>query len=66
MSVSIRRMSASPGQKPKTLIHFSKDLYYIWPLDDYEHAEVEKIFLQDKPYPDVINDFNNHFGKLYK
>ena len=66
MSVSIRRMSASPGQKPKTLIHFSKDLYYIWPLDDYEHAEVEKIFLQHKPYTDVINDFNNHFGKLYK
>ena len=66
MSVSIRRMSAPAGQKPKTLIHFSKDYYLIWPTDDYEHAEIEKIFLQDKPYNGILNDFNQHFGPLFK
>ena len=65
MSVSIRRMSAPAGQKPKTLIYFSKDLYYIWPLDEYEHAQVEKIFLQDKPYEGIVNDFNQHFKPLF-
>ena len=65
MSVSIRRMSAPPGQSPKTLIWFSKDYYHIWPTNDYEHAEIEKIFLQNKPYEGILNDFNQHFKPLF-
>tara|TARA_B100001093_G_scaffold229899_1_gene220411 strand:- start:789 stop:989 length:201 start_codon:yes stop_codon:yes gene_type:complete len=63
--VSVRRMCAGPGQKAKTLIFFSKDLYYEWPTDDYEHAEIERIFLQDKPYDGILNDFNNHFKVFF-
>jgi hypothetical protein len=66
MSVSIRRMSAPPGEKPKTLIHFSKDYYLIWPTNDYEHAEILKIFKQDKPYDGILNDFNQHFKALFE
>ena len=65
MSVSIRRICAGPGDQSKTLIWFSKDYYHIWPTNDYEHAEIQKIFLQDKPYEGIINDFNNHFKALY-
>jgi hypothetical protein len=65
MSVSIRRMCAGPGQQSKTLIHFSKDLYYEWVTTDYEHAEIEKIFLQDRPREGIVNDFSNHFKALY-
>ena len=66
MGVSIRRVCAPPGKKPKTLIWFSKDLYYEWPTSDHEHAEIQKIFLQDKPYDGILNDFNQHFGPLFK
>ena len=66
MSVIIRRMCAGPGEKSKTLIHFSKDLYYEWPTTDYEHAEIQKIFLQDKPYEGILNDFNQHFRPLFE
>ena len=63
--VSIRRICAGPGEKPKTLIWFSKDLYYIWPTNDYEHEEIRKIFLQDKPREGILNDFNQHFAPLF-
>ena len=66
MAVSIRRKCAGPGQPSKTLIWFSKDLYYEWPTNDYEHAEIKKIFLQDKPYDGIINDFSNHFKRLFE
>jgi hypothetical protein len=63
--VSIRRICAGPGKPSKTLIWFSKDLYYEWPTNDYEHEEIRKIFLQDKPREGIINDFNNHFKAFF-
>jgi len=66
MSVVIRRICAGPGKKSKTLIHFSKDYYLIWPTNDYEHAEILKIFKQDKPYEGILNDFNQHFAPMFK
>jgi|TARA_A100001391_G_scaffold201606_1_gene189058 hypothetical protein len=65
VSVSIRRICAGPGEKSKTLIHFSKDYYHIWPTNDYEHAEIIKIFKQDKPQEGILNDYNNHFKALF-
>lgn len=35
-----------PGEQPR-----------IFPTTDYEHARIMKIYLQDKPYPGVWNDF---------
>ena len=64
MSCSIRRVVSGPGNPSYTLIWFSKDVYYKWPTNDYEHAEIKKIFLQDKPYDGIINDFNQHFKKF--
>lgn len=29
----------------------------IFPTTDYEHARILQIYKQDRPYPDVINDF---------
>lgn len=31
----------------------------IFPTSDYEHARILEIFKQDKPYPDVLNDFTD-------
>ncbi len=31
----------------------------VFPTSDHEHARILKIYKQDRPYPDVINDFND-------
>jgi len=63
--VSVRRICSGPDKPSKTLIWFSDDLHYQWPTNDYEHAEIQKIFLQDKPYEGILNDFNQHFKALF-
>ena len=37
-----------PGEEPK-----------IFPTTDYEHSRILQIYMQDKPYEDVINDFSD-------
>ena len=36
------------------------DYYREWPTSDYEHQEILRIFKQDGPYQDVINDFSEY------
>ncbi len=31
----------------------------IFPTTDYEHARILQIYKQDRPYPDVVNDFTD-------
>ncbi len=31
----------------------------VFPTSDQEHARILKIYKQDRPYPDIINDFND-------
>lgn len=31
----------------------------IFPTDDVQHARILQIYKQDKPYPDVVNDFTD-------
>ncbi len=31
-----------------------------WPTSDYEHQEILRIFKQDGPYQDVVNDFSEY------
>ena len=45
MSVVIRRRRGF--SKSYTVIMFDKDNIHEWPTNDHEHAEIEKIFLQD-------------------
>ncbi len=30
------------------------------PTNEREHAEILKLYKQDKPYPDIINDFTEY------
>ena len=39
---------------------FDKENIHEWPTNDYEHAEIEKIFMQDKPYDGIINDYTRY------
>ena len=38
-----------PGEKPR-----------VFPTTDREHARILQIYKQDKPYPDVLNDFTDY------
>lgn len=38
-----------PGEEPR-----------IFPTTDHEHARILQIYKQDKPYPDVLNDFTDY------
>ena len=58
MSVIIRRRLGF--KKSYTVIMFDKDNIHEWPTNDYEHAEIEKIFMQDKPYDGIINDYTRY------
>tara|TARA_B100001564_G_C20116467_1_gene435991 strand:+ start:349 stop:540 length:192 start_codon:yes stop_codon:yes gene_type:complete len=58
MSVVIRRKVTST--KSFTVIVFDKDHTHQWPTNDHEHAEIEKIFMQDKPYDGIINDYTRY------
>jgi hypothetical protein len=31
----------------------------IFPTSDHEHARILKLYLQDRPYPGIVNDFND-------
>ncbi len=31
-----------------------------WPISDYEHQEILKLFRQDKPYRGIVNDFTDY------
>ncbi len=33
----------------------------IFPTSDYEHGRILQVYKQDRPYPDVLNDFTD-FG----
>ncbi len=37
-----------PGEPPK-----------IFPTSDQEHARILQVYKQDRPYPDVLNDFTD-------
>ena len=44
--VSIRRKRGF--KKSYTVIMFDKENIHEWPTNDYEHAEIEKIFMQNQ------------------
>lgn len=31
-----------------------------WPTSEHEHREIEKLFLQDRAYEDIVNDFSEY------
>ena len=62
MSVSITRKRTFA--KSYTVVTFDKDHRYIWPTNEHEHAEIEKIYLQDKPYEGIQNNFTK-WRKLF-
>ena len=53
--VSIRRRRTR--NQSYTVIVFDKDNIHEWPTNEHEHAEIMKIFKQDKPYEGIINDY---------
>lgn len=55
--VVIRRMVDK--HRSYTAIFLKGEEPKIFPTSDYEHARILEIFKQDKPYPDVLNDFTD-------
>lgn len=31
-----------------------------WPTSEYEHQEILKLYKQDRPYRDIVNDFSEY------
>lgn len=54
----IRRMD--DGKRSFTAIFLPGEAPRIFPTTDQEHARVLQIYKQDKPYPDVANDFTDY------
>ena len=54
----IRRMD--DGKRSYTAIFLPGEPARIFPTTDQEHARVLQIFKQDRPYPDVLNDFTDY------
>ena len=36
------------------------DYHREWPTTEREHQEILKLFLQDRPYQDIVNDFSEY------
>lgn len=46
-----------------TVLMLPGGYYREYPTTEREHAEMLKLYKQDKPYPDILNDFTDyHFG----
>lgn len=55
--VVIRRMT--DRQRAYTAILLPGEPPQIFPTSDYEHARILQIYKQDKPYPNIHNDFTD-------
>lgn len=58
----IRRMV--DRQRAYTVIFLKGEDPKIFPTTDYEHARILEIYMQDKPYDGILNDFND--GRVMK
>jgi hypothetical protein len=54
----IRRLD--DGKRSYTAIFLPGEPARIFPTSDQEHARVLQIFKQDRPHPDVLNDFTDY------
>ncbi len=54
----IRRMD--DGKRSYTAIFLPGEPARVFPTTDQEHARVLQIFKQDRPHPDVLNDFTDY------
>jgi hypothetical protein len=53
----IRRLD--DGKRSYTAVFLPGEPARIFPTSDQEHARILQIFKQDRPYPDVLNDFTD-------
>lgn len=53
----IRRMD--DGKRSYTAIFLPGEPARIFPTSDQEHARILQLYKQDRPYPDVLNDFTD-------
>ena len=54
----IRRMD--DGKRSYTAMFLPGEPARIFPTSNQEHARILQIYKQDKPYPDVLNDFTEY------
>lgn len=54
----IRRMD--DGKRSYTAIFLPGEPAKVFPTSDQEHARVLQIFKQDRPHPDILNDFTEY------
>lgn len=54
----IRRMD--DGKRSYTAIFLPGEPARIFPTSNQEHARILQIYKQDRPYPDVLNDFTEY------
>jgi len=54
MLVVRRKLTRSQGYTVLMLPGYQRE----WPTSEWEHREIEKLFLQDRPYEGVVNDFS--------
>jgi hypothetical protein len=54
----IRRMD--DGKRSYTVLFLPGEPARIFPSSEQEHARILQIYKQDRPYPDVLNDFTEY------
>ena len=54
----IRRMD--DGKRSYTTLFLPGEPARIFPTSEQEHARILQIYKQDRPYPDVLNDFTEY------
>ena len=54
----IRRMD--DGKRSYTAIFLPGESPRIFPTSEREHARILQIYKQDRPHPDVLNDFTDY------
>lgn len=54
----IRRLD--DGKRSYTALFLPGEPARIFPTTEHEHARILQIYKQDRPYPDVVNDFTEY------
>lgn len=54
----IRRLD--DGKRSYTALLLPGEPARIFPTSQYEHGRILQIYKQDRPYPDIVNDFSEY------
>ena len=57
MLVIRRRVEKGQGY---TVFMLDQGYYKEFPTNEREHAQILKVYKQDKPYEDILNDFSDY------